>query len=201
MTFIATPTPASASGEVRALYQRQQDKYGYVPNYARAFSPRPELMPLWAELLAGIKHAMDLKQFELATLAAALALRNSACSLAHGKALLRFFSSAELAAILSGNQPDPLSPAEQALMAFAGKVAADATAITRADVDTLRANGFTELDIFNITAAAAARAFFAKLLDGLGVLPDAVFTKLDESLKASLTVGRPIDTRRPEQLA
>lgn len=201
MTFIATITPAAASGEVRALYQRQQDKYGYVPNYARAFSARPELMPLWAELLAGIKYGMDLQQFELATLAAALALRNSACSLAHGNVLLRFFSGAELATILSGDQPGPLSAAERALMAFAGKVAADAAAITRADVDTLRAHGFTDVDIFNITATAAARAFFAKLLDGLGVLPDAVFAKMDESLRARLTVGRPIDTCRPKQLA
>ena len=55
MAFIRTTAPAKAQGEVLEMYQRQQASWGYVPNYARVFSHRPEIMTEWARLLAGIR--------------------------------------------------------------------------------------------------------------------------------------------------
>ena len=43
-------------------------------------------------LLTEIHRPMDKRRFELITFAAAHVLRNSACTLAHGKALTEFFS-------------------------------------------------------------------------------------------------------------
>ena len=40
--------------------------------------------------------------------------------------------------------------------------------------------------------AAAARCFFSKTLDALGVLPDASFRELAPELREVLVVGRPI---------
>jgi hypothetical protein len=101
---------------------------------------------------------------------------------------------------LARDADTPLSEAEAAMMAFARKVAGDAPSVTASDVVGLKAFGFSDAEIFDIAAAAAARAFFAKLGDGLGVQPDAEFLALDESLRASLTVGRPIATQPPELL-
>ncbi|MFO7550225.1 MAG: hypothetical protein R6W80_02380 [Haliea sp.] len=200
MTFMQTIPPEEASGEVAAMYRRQQAKFGYVPNYAKAFSLRPEIMPLWAALLAGIKRNMDLRQFELATLAAARTLGNSACSLAHGSALAVFFSPDDLVAILREDPEVPLGAADRALMTFAAKVAHNACEISSTDIEALRAQGFSDADIFDIAAAAAARAFFAKLLDGLGVQPDAPYQELNPALRELLTVGRPIDQSAVECL-
>ncbi len=44
----------------------------------------------------------------------------------------------------------------------------------------------------DVVLAAAARCFFSKTLDGLGVLPDASFRDLDPELREALVVGRPI---------
>lgn len=44
MLFIDTIPPDSAEGEVAAMYRRQQAAWGYVPNYAKAFCHRPEVM-------------------------------------------------------------------------------------------------------------------------------------------------------------
>jgi hypothetical protein len=44
----------------------------------------------------------------------------------------------------------------------------------------------------DVVLAAAARCFFSKTLDGIGVLPDASYGELDADLREALVVGRPI---------
>ena len=77
-------------------------------------------------------------------------------------------------------------------MAYAEQIVLDATAVTQTHIDTLHQHGFTDAEIFDITTTAAARCFFSKTLDALGAAPDEAFMSLDETLRQSLTVGRPI---------
>ena len=88
--------------------------------------------------------------------------------------------------------PSPLSSPASALMAFAEKVARSADQVTSADIELLRSHGYRDEEIFDLAAAAAARCFFGKLLDALGVQPDSSFNDLDPSLRRALTVGRPV---------
>jgi len=44
----------------------------------------------------------------------------------------------------------------------------------------------------DVVLAAAARCFFSKTLDALGVLPDASYAELEPELREVLVVGRPI---------
>jgi hypothetical protein len=52
MAFIRTIPPGESKDAVREMYQRQQAAFGYVPNYAKVFCHRPEVMERWATLLA-----------------------------------------------------------------------------------------------------------------------------------------------------
>ena len=200
MSFIDTIGPAAAEGETAAMYRRQQAAWGYVPNYAKVFSHRPEVMARWGALLAEIKRPMDRRRFELATFAAAHELRNSACALAHGRALGEFFAEAEVVAIAEGRLAGILDEAEQAIVSFARTVARDAAAIEADDVAALAAHGLDAGEIFDIAAAAAGRAFFTKVLDALGVKSDSPFLASSETWRDALTVGRPIDDRAPETI-
>jgi uncharacterized peroxidase-related enzyme len=195
MTFIRTTTPADASGAVAAMYLRQQSAWGYLPNYAKVFCHRPEVMARWGQLLAEIRRPMDRRRFELVTFAAAHELRNSACALAHGRALREFLTDAQIRAIADDRADDGLTAAELALVRFARQVARDAAGVTAADVAVLREHGYSDAEIFDVAATAAGRAFFTKVLDALGVQPDAPFRDLDAPLRDALTVGRPIDER------
>ncbi|NMF91252.1 carboxymuconolactone decarboxylase family protein [Aromatoleum petrolei] len=201
MAFIETIAADDAQEEVHAMYERQQASWGYVPNYAKVFSHRPEVLARWGRLLAEIRRPMDARRFELVTFAAAHELRNSACALAHGKALTRFFPAAEVQAMAEGADAPGLSVAERAMIAFSRKVARDATTVTQADIDELRACGLSDAEIFDIVATSAGRAFFTKLLDGLGVLGDSPFNAMEVDLRKALTVGRPLDRRTPETMA
>ena len=60
-------------------------------NMEVAFAERPDVYAAWGQLLGAIKANMDLRRYELATLAAARRLRSSYCCLAHGKVLIEDF--------------------------------------------------------------------------------------------------------------
>jgi uncharacterized peroxidase-related enzyme len=196
MTFIATTTAQDADGVVAAMYARQQASWGFVPNYAKVFSHRPEVLARWGRLLAEIRRPMDNRRFELVTFVASLELRNSACSLAHGRKLREFFSDQEILALADEHPSDgALSKADQAMLRFTRQIVRDASQVTSAQVDELKAHGFSDAEVFDIAATAAGRAFFTKLLDALGVAPDSPFLALESTLREPLTVGRAIDLR------
>ena len=200
MAFIKTIAPANAEGEVKAMYERQQAAWGFVPNYAKVFCHRPEVMARGGRLLAELKRPMDPRRFELVTFAAAHSLRHTACALAHGKALAAYIGEDEVRRIALGEAGEALTDAEKAMIEYAHKVATDASKITSGDVDALRSHGLSDPEIFDIAAVAAGRAFFTKILDSLGVEADSSFLALSKGLRETLTVGRPIDFRKTETL-
>ncbi|GAA0951305.1 hypothetical protein GCM10009554_52510 [Kribbella koreensis] len=165
---------------------------GHIPNFVKTFASRPDVYEAWKQLNGAIKASMDLRRYELATLAAATALRSSYCSLAHGQVLAeKFFTPDEVAALVDSPAPDPV---DRAVMAFARKVALAADTVTQTDIDDLRALGLSDDDILDVSLAAAARSFFSKTLDATGTTPDPTFkTQLPAGLAEKLSVGRPID--------
>jgi uncharacterized peroxidase-related enzyme len=171
MTFIETIPAAAAQGALRDMYQRQESAWGYVPNYAKVFCYRPQVMARWGQLLAEIKRPMAKRTFELVTFAAAHELRHSACALAHGTKLREFFSDEHILAIAEDRLDGVLGEAEQAMVRFARQIARDASSVGATQVAALEAHGYAAAEIFDIAATAAGRAFFTKLLDALGVLP------------------------------
>ena len=198
MAFIRTTPPADAEGPVREMYEQVHGRFGYVPNWAKAFSLRPGVMDGWTALLRSIQPNLSVRSYELATLAAARALRSSYCSLAHGSVLAsKVFDPLTVTAIATGGPESPLEPGERAMMAFVEKIVLNADRITAADIEVLRSHGYRDEDIFDVAAAAAARCFFSKLLDALGVQADSTFNELDPALRQALTVGRPV-ADRPE---
>jgi uncharacterized peroxidase-related enzyme len=166
-----------------------------TPNHETAFAPRPAVYAAWQQLNGAIKAGMDPRRYELATLAAALQLRSTYCAVAHASVMLDggLADAAELEAVVADRRAAGLTDAEVAIMDLAEQVAADATAVTPAQLDRLRALGLTDTDIFDVVAAAGARCFFSKTLDAVGAEPDARYGALEPAaLRDALTVGRPI---------
>jgi uncharacterized peroxidase-related enzyme len=194
MTFIETVAEDEASGATAELYATEEEAFGFLPNLVQAFSLRPEVYFAWKQLNGAIKRGMDLRRYELATIAAARELRSSYCTLAHGSVLLDkgFLEPEALRAVVSDHRGAGLDDVEVAVMDLATKIAADATAVEPADIDRLRSLGLSDQDILDVVLAAAARCFFSKILDGLGAEPDAKYAKLDPATRDALTVGRAI---------
>ena len=160
-------------------------------NHERAFAERPEVHAAWAQLNGAIKAGMDLRRYELATLAAARRLHSSYCCLAHGTVLIEQFGE-PVREIALDHRAAGLDEVDVAVMDLAERVVDDATAIGDADLQRLRDLGLTETEIMDVVLAAAARCFFSKTLDALGVRPDASYRELEPELLEVLVVGRPI---------
>ena len=160
-------------------------------NYELAFAQRPEVYAAWQQLNGAIKAGMELRRYELATLAAARRLRSSYCCLAHGSVLIERFGE-PVREIALDHRDAGLDEVDVAVMDLAEKVVDDATAIGDADLQPLRDLGLSEAEIMDVVLAAAARCFFSKTLDALGVRPDASYLDLEPELREALVVGRPI---------
>jgi alkylhydroperoxidase family enzyme len=160
-------------------------------NFEQAFAERPEVYAAWVQLNTAIKAGMDLRRYELATLAAARRLRSSYCCLAHGTVLIERFDEPVLE-IARDHRTAGLDEIDVAVMDLAEHVVDDATSIEEADLQPLRDLGLSEVEIMDVVLAATARCFFSKTLDALGVLPDAHFRELPMDVQDVLVVGRPI---------
>ena len=188
MSFIDTPADSE-------IYAADEARLGYVPNFVRLFGHRPDVYAAWRGLIGAITAHMDPRRYELATFAAARALRSSYCALAHGKVLTeRWLAPDEVMALAQdGGAQAPLDDVEVAVMAFAERVVRDAASVTRGDIERLRTLGLGDDEILDVALAAAARCFFSKTLDALGTSPDAAYRSLlGPQLCDALTVGRAV---------
>jgi uncharacterized peroxidase-related enzyme len=191
--FIETVPPDDATGAVAEIYEADRAAFGHLPNLTRAFSLRPGVYEAWKALNASVKGGMELRRYELATVAAARELQSSYCMLAHGQILSDRFEGVDATVALAGGAK-PEGEVDAAVMDLAAKVAEDATAVRQEDVDRLRGLGLSDAEILDVVLTAAMRAFFSKVLDGVGALADARFGELEPRLRDALTVGRPIDS-------
>jgi len=160
-------------------------------NFERAFEDRPDVYAAWQQLSGAIKANMDLRRYELATLAAARRLKSSYCCLAHGSILIERFSEPVLD-IARDHRTAGLDEIDVAVMDLAEQVVDDATSIEERDLQRLCDLGMSDADILDVVLAAALRSFFSKTLDAVGVRPDASYAELEPELREVLVVGRPI---------
>ena len=193
MSWIGLPDE-SGNAAVAAAYDKDRASLGYVANYTKVFAHRPEVLTAWQGLNGSIKASMDLRIYELATLAAALRLRSSYCSLAHGAVLAdQHVGPDALPGIVADPRTAGLTDVELAVMTLADKVAAGAANMTADDLQELKDLGLDDAAVLDVVLAAAARCFFSSVLDAVGAEPDAAYRRLGGPVLEALTIGRPIE--------
>lgn len=191
--FIDPVPEHAATGALAEYYQKQQEAWGFLPNYAGAFSTRPDVAVAWNTLNAAIRDGMDRRRFELATIAAARALRSTYCTAAHSK-FMRDVCGDEQVLFSIAEEPTgaTLSLEDREVYEFAAKVAASAESVDENDINRLRDVGLSDADVADVVFAAAARSFFTRVLDGLGARLDSqTAASFSSDLLESMLVGRP----------
>jgi alkylhydroperoxidase family enzyme len=171
---VSAVEPADAPEPVARMYEADLASRGYIPNFTRLFSLNPEAYAGWLALISSIRTRMPTRRYELATLAAASALRGRYCVAAHALAVLdgHVLTRAELEAVLQGDHGPGPDGLEAAVVALASQVARDASLVTAAEVDRLRNCGMTDAEVFDVVLAASARAFFSKTVEAMAAEPD-----------------------------
>lgn len=190
MSLIEWPVP---SPEAEASFAEDVEELGFVMNASRLWAHQPQLHRQLFEMLGELarEHGLTFRQRAILVMACASTLGDSYCSVAWGTKLA---ADAEAAAGVLRGDDKGLSPAEHALAEWARKIARDPNSTDAADVRSLRDIGWTDHQIFGITAFVALRMAFSTINDALGARPDAGYRSLaPQSVLEAITYGRPID--------
>ncbi|MEO9248418.1 carboxymuconolactone decarboxylase family protein [Citricoccus nitrophenolicus] len=190
--YIPVVPESEATGVLADFYRRHRGSWGFLPDYAQAFSTHPEVAAAWDQLNLAVRDGLERRLYEIATIAAARALRSSYCTAAHTKFLRDVCGDAQAARDIT-EQPDGsrLSDRDREAYEFAGRIATDAAAVEQRDIDRLHEAGLNDGEIAGIVFTAASRSFFTRVLDGLGARLDAETAgQFSAEELASIVVGR-----------
>lgn len=188
--FLHTVEESEASGAVAELYERARAQFGFVPDAVRVLSARPEvglrLTDLKAVLL-GDAATIGARRADILATVVSGANHCTYCGSAHGGMLAaRGAVSADAAVQLfrDWRKVDELDEADRVMLEFAETLTFTPAQVTQADVDRLRAVGFSEVEVFDIVVLVAYRNFVNRVHDGLGVTTERLRDRFGEVVDA-----------------
>jgi uncharacterized peroxidase-related enzyme len=190
-SFLEEP-PVSPSAQV--LFDEDLKDDGYVWNVTRLWAHQPDTVNALFDLMSQAfkPSGLSFRQRGILVVAAASALGDSYCSLAWSGKLGQAAGPALAAAVLDGSDAG-LTDQEQAMAAWARKVARNPNETTPADIQALRDVGFSDSQVFAITTFVALRLAFSTVNDALGAQPDAQLAQsLPPQVRTAVTFGRPV---------
>lgn len=165
MSRIVAPTPDAAPEGSQAALNALQAKLGRVPNFFRVLSNSAAVINAHAALSQNLGKALDLKTRDRIALAVAAVNGCEYCDAAHSFTGFTFakLSREEIAAARHGTAQDAR---DAAAAAFARKVAQTRGKVAQADLEAVRAAGFSEAQIVEIVATVAEN-FFTNLINNV----------------------------------
>ena len=174
--------------DVRERIVAVQEKAGFVPNVFLALARRPaEFRAFFAYHDALMEKDGGLSKAEREMIVVATSGANNClyCVVAHG-AILRIRARNALVAdqVAVNYRKADITPRERSMLDFAMKVALESARIEDADFPPLRAQGFSEDDIWDIAAIAALFALSNRMANFTSMRPNDEFYLMGRTPKA-----------------
>ncbi|TAL55748.1 peroxidase-related enzyme [Pandoraea sp.] len=165
--------------DIRTRILEVQEKAGFVPNVFLTLAHRPdEFRAFFAYHDALMLKDGGLSKGEREMIVVATSGANDClyCVVAHG-AILRIYEKAPLLAdqLAVNYLKADITPRQRAMLAFAMKVCQQAGAVDDADFDALRAQGFSDEDIWDIAAITAFFGMSNRIANVISMRPNDEF--------------------------
>lgn len=165
--------------DVRNRILAVQEKSGFVPNVFLALARRPdEFRAFFAyhDALMEKNSGLTKAEREMIVVATSAANRCQYCVVAHG-AILRVRAKNPLLAdqVAVNYRKSDITPRQRFMLDFAMKVALESHTVEDADYEALRAQGFSDDDIWDIAAIAAMFAMSNRLANAFSIRPNDEF--------------------------
>jgi uncharacterized peroxidase-related enzyme len=184
------PVPAleSLPDDVRQRILEVQEKSGFVPNVFLALAHRPdEFRAFFAyhDALMLRPSGLTKGDKEMIVVATSGANRCLYCVVAHG-AILRIYEKKPLVAdqVAVNHRKADITPRQRAMLDFAMKVCLDSAAVEESDFATLRDQGFSDEDIWDIGAITAFFGLSNRMANLVSMQPNPEFYLLGRVPKA-----------------
>ena len=191
--YLQTISEEAATGRVAEIYEAQKSQMGFIMSTAKSFTPRPDLLPIYTDFIDKVRAGFSLgvREWRLITLIAAKHIPSTYCSYVYGKQLVGDLGSKEaVMAVQKDFRSAGLPARDVEMLAYAEKITTDASRVSQADIDRLRAVGFTDQQICDIALCASFRCFVSRFFDAMGAGPEAAFIDSDAEFRAAMTVGK-----------
>jgi uncharacterized peroxidase-related enzyme len=165
--------------DIRARMLEVQEKAGFIPNVFLTLAHRPEeFRAFFAYHDALMLRDSGVSKAEREMIVVATSGANDClyCIVAHG-AILRVYAKNPLVAdqVAVNYRKADISDRQEAMLAFALKVALHSVEIVDADFDALRLHGFSDEDIWDIGAIAAFFALSNRMANMISMRPNDEF--------------------------
>lgn len=172
--------------DIRARILEVQEKAGFIPNVFLALAWRPDefrAFLAYHDALMERPGALTKAEREMIVVATSGANQCQYCVIAHG-AILRVRAKNPLIAdqIASNYRKADITPRQRAMLDFAMKVALNSAELGEADHDRLAAEGFSQDDIWDITAIAAFFGMSNRLANAMNLRPNDAFYMLGRAV-------------------
>lgn len=151
--------PATSSPAMAAYFQKCEEKLGFVPNVLKAYAFDMAKLEAFVAMHDGLMRAPSgLTKLEREMIAVAVSSHNRCyyCLVAHGAAVRALSGDPVLGEQMVTNyRAARLSPRQRAMLDFAVKLTGTPWTVEEEDRAALRAIGFADRDIWDISAVAA----------------------------------------------
>jgi uncharacterized peroxidase-related enzyme len=190
--YLKTITPEEATGEIAELYAAEIKGMGRVMGATSCWSARPDMILPVERLLHQMRDnfSLGLVNFRLITLVAAKYVPSSYCEHVYFYSLSKMIGRDQTLAVQADYRNAGLTDQQVAMLDYAAQITRDASKITEADIDRLRAVGFSDLNIADIALAASYRNFMSRYFDAVGATVEPEFLDADPAIRERMAVGR-----------
>ena len=181
------PRLADMPEDIRSRILAVQEKSGFIPNVFLVLAHRPdEFRAFFAyhDALMEKDGGLTKAEREMIVVATSSANQCQYCVVAHG-AILRIRAKNPLLAdqIATNYRKADISPRQKAMLDFAMKVSTAAQTVADADMAALAQHGFSDADIWDITAIAAFFALSNRMANVTNMRPNDEFYLLGRTAK------------------
>jgi uncharacterized peroxidase-related enzyme len=181
-TWLRIPDEEELPPEIIELWQPSLEKLGFVPNVLRLYALRPSRLLAWnAHYEEAMRGESALTKAEREMIAVVVSITNDCayCIAAHSAALRKLTKDPRLADQIAAdhrgaNVPERMKRA----LDYAVKLTRAPASMTEADIDGLRASGWEDEDVMDITEVAALFNFSNRMASGLGWAPNPEYETL-----------------------
>lgn len=178
ITALDLPLPAldELDEDMRAYFEKCQEKLGLVPNVLRAYSFDRNKYWTFARLYNELMLAESgLSKLEREMIAVVVSCHNHCyyCLVAHGQTVRALSGDPQLGEMLVMNyRTAELSPRQRAMLDFAWTLTATPWEVNEPHRVGLRAVGFSDADIFDITQTVGFFNFTNRVALGTDMMPN-----------------------------
>ncbi|GAA0612245.1 peroxidase-related enzyme [Paenochrobactrum glaciei] len=173
--------------DIAARIKDVSDKSGFIPNVFLVLAHRPDefrAFMAYHDALMERPSNLTIAEREMIVVATSTVNQCQYCVVAHG-AILRIRAKNPLIAdqvALNFRKAD-ITPRQKAMLEFASKVSARAYEVGEDDFDTLKSHGFTEEDIWDMTAITAFFGMSNRIANVTSMRPNDEFYMLGRTQK------------------